>query len=94
MALATSFLSGIKVAETLTVEGPDVVEAIGDPTLFEGRHLDLGEANRRQLLNAGLAEKQIEVSSLCTKCREDLFHSYRRDGKKTGHMLSVIGISS
>jgi len=74
--------------------GPDVVEAIGDPTLFEGRHLNLGEANRRQLLNAGLAEEQIEVSSLCTKCREDLFHSYRRDRKITGHMLSVIGIAS
>jgi YfiH family protein len=74
--------------------GPDVVEAIGDPTLFEGRHLNLGEANRRQLLDAGLAEEHIEVSSLCTKCREDLFHSYRRDGKKTGHMLSVIGIAS
>ena len=74
--------------------GPDVVEAIGDPTLFEGRHLNLGEANRRQLLDAGLVEMQIEVSSLCTKCREDLFHSYRRDGKIIGHMLSVIGIAS
>src|SRR5207237_426192 len=29
VALATSFLSGIKVAETLAVEGPDVVEAWG-----------------------------------------------------------------
>src|SRR5439155_340454 len=52
----------------------------------------LGEANRRQLINSGLREEGIEVSSLCTRCREDLFHSYRRDGKKMGHMLSIIGI--
>ena len=38
-------------------------------------------------------QNQIETSSLCTKCREDLFHSYRRDGKTMGHMLSVIGIA-
>ena len=78
--------------------GQDVVDAIGDPVFFESRphwaklHLNLGAANRRQLINAGLHDEQIEVSSLCTRCRGDLFHSYRRDGKKTGHMLSVIGI--
>src|SRR2546427_7566971 len=78
--------------------GQDVVDAIGDPALFESRpdwsrpHLNLAEANRRQLTNSGLLDRQIEISSLCTQCRGDLFHSYRRDGKKTGHMLSVIGI--
>jgi YfiH family protein len=78
--------------------GGDVVDAIADPALLEFRpewtrpHLDLGKANRRQLINSGLIDQQIEVSSLCTRCREDLFHSFRRDGKKTGHMLSVIGI--
>ena len=53
----------------------------------------LAAANRGQLLQAGIPEEQIETSSLCTKCREDLFHSYRRDGKRMGHMLSVIGIA-
>jgi YfiH family protein len=78
--------------------GEDVVDAIADPALLEYRpewtkpHLNLGAANRRQLVRAGLPGQQIEISSLCTRCREDLFHSYRRDGKKTGHMLSVIGI--
>src|SRR5262249_12481216 len=55
-------------------------------------HLDLATANRQQLSKAGIPEEQIETSSLCTKCRADLFHSYRRDGKRMGHMLSVIGI--
>jgi len=79
--------------------GDEVVEAIGDPAVFERRaewpraHLNLGEANRRQFLNAGLLDEQIETSSLCTHCSQDLFHSYRRDGKKAGAMLSVIGIA-
>jgi YfiH family protein len=53
--------------------------------------LDLGEANRRQLLSAGIPEGQIEVSGLCTVCLEEEFHSYRRDREKAGRMLSVIG---
>jgi YfiH family protein len=79
--------------------GPEVVEAFSEPAAVERRpdwpkpHLNLGEANRRQLLSAGIPEAQIEISSLCTRCREDLFHSYRRDGKRMGHLLSVIGIA-
>jgi YfiH family protein len=79
--------------------GDEVVDAIGDPGAFERRAewpsapLNLGEANRRQLLDCGLLDEQIEVSSLCTHCSEDLFYSYRREGKKAGAMLSVIGIA-
>jgi len=78
--------------------GIDVVEAIGEPALFEYKangakpHLNLAEANRRQLISAGLPENQIATTSLCTRCREDLFYSYRRDRKKAGRMLSVIGM--
>jgi len=54
--------------------------------------LDLRAANRRQLLDAGLAEKNILVSGLCTACRRELFFSYRREGAQTGRLLSVIGI--
>ena len=78
--------------------GEDVVEALPDPASIERRpewpkpHLNLAHANVQQLLKAGIPESQIEVSSLCTKCREDLFHSFRRDGKRMGHMLSVIGL--
>jgi YfiH family protein len=78
--------------------GRDVVDAICDDELIERRsewpkpHLDLGESNRRQLLSAGIPDGRIDTSSLCTKCRQDLFHSYRRDGSRMGHMLSVIGL--
>jgi YfiH family protein len=60
---------------------------------FSKPHVDLAAANLAQLVLAGIPQQQIETSSLCTKCRDDLFHSYRRDGKAMGHMLSVIGIA-
>jgi len=60
---------------------------------FSKPHIDLAAANRAQLVESGIPESQIETSSLCTKCRDDLFHSYRRDGKAMGHLLSAIGIA-
>ncbi len=55
-------------------------------------YLDLAEANRRQLLAAGLNEAAIEVVPLCTSCRTDLFFSYRAEQGFTGRMLSIIGL--
>ena len=54
--------------------------------------LDLVEANRRQLLAAGVAAHNIEVSRLCTSCRPDLLFSYRAEKGRTGRMMSVVGI--
>jgi polyphenol oxidase len=54
--------------------------------------LDLRAANRWQLVDAGVPEKQIDVSDLCTACRTDLLFSYRREGAKTGRLMAVIGI--
>jgi purine-nucleoside/S-methyl-5'-thioadenosine phosphorylase / adenosine deaminase len=54
--------------------------------------LDLRASNRRQLIDAGVPEKQIAVSDLCTACRTDLLFSYRREGAKTGRLMGVIGI--
>jgi copper oxidase (laccase) domain-containing protein len=44
------------------------------------------------LIDAGVPEKQISVSDLCTACRADLLFSYRREGAKTGRLMAVIGI--
>jgi YfiH family protein len=78
--------------------GADVFEAFDDREVFEpaagsGKwRLNLGLANRRQLVQAGIPETQIASSTLCTQCRPDLFFSYRREGKRTGRLLSVIGL--
>ena len=55
-------------------------------------HLDLVEANRRQLLAAGLREENIQASDLCTACRTDLLFSHRAEHGKTGRMFGAIGI--
>jgi YfiH family protein len=55
-------------------------------------HLDLVQANRRQLLDAGLVASQISIVGECTSCRTDRYFSYRAEGGRTGRMLSVIGI--
>jgi YfiH family protein len=54
--------------------------------------LDLRASNRWQLIDAGVPEKQIAVSDLCTACRTDLLFSYRREGAKTGRLMAVIGL--
>jgi YfiH family protein len=56
--------------------------------------LDVRASNRWQLIDAGVPEKQISVSDLCTGCRTDLLFSYRREGAKTGRMMAVIGVQS
>jgi YfiH family protein len=54
--------------------------------------LNLVEANRRQLLAAGVPRTAIEASPLCTSCRTDLLFSYRAEKGKTGRMMSIAGI--
>ena len=64
-------------------------QSAADSTL----HLDLFEANRRQLLDAGLAPQSITLAGGCTACHPDLFFSHRASHGKAGRMLSVIGIA-
>lgn len=54
--------------------------------------LDLVEANRQQLLSAGLSKKNIESSPLCTNCHPELLFSYRAAEGKTGRMMGAAGI--
>jgi YfiH family protein len=54
--------------------------------------LDLVEANRRQLMGAGVSPKNISSSTLCTACRADLLFSYRAEKGVTGRMMGVAGI--
>lgn len=59
----------------------------------QGRmHLDLAEENRRQLIAAGLDSSRIYESGLCTRCRAEDFHSFRRDASAAGRQFSFIGV--
>jgi YfiH family protein len=55
-------------------------------------YLDLVEANRRQLLDAGVRPRNIISSELCTSCHTGLLFSHRAERGKTGRMLAVAGV--
>jgi YfiH family protein len=55
-------------------------------------HVDLKSAVLDQLVMAGIPTGSIEVNPLCTISEPSFFHSYRRDGAKSGRMMAVIGL--
>ena len=66
--------------------------APGHSEIGPSLHLDLVEANRRQLLSAGLKPKSIKTVGGCTSCQTELFFSHRASQGHAGRLLSVIGI--
>ena len=55
-------------------------------------HLDLREANRRQLLAAGVPAANIMALEGCTACSPRKFFSHRKENGRTGRMLALVGI--
>ena len=75
--------------------GPEVAELFngGVVSTKDGAvFVDLKRESRRQLLESGVPDDQIEMSEYCTICGEHLFHSYRRDKERSGRMMGVIGL--
>jgi len=78
--------------------GDDVRDAFGASgasffrTSPRGRlHLDVRAANVRQLEEAGVRPESIYHVPECTFCLPGAYHSYRRDGKGAGRMISFVG---
>ncbi len=63
----------------------------------ENLHLDLAEANRRQLLAAGLGTERVFVMRKCTSCvwlgSRRRFFSHRAEHGHTGRTMGLIGIA-
>ncbi|MFB3776820.1 MAG: peptidoglycan editing factor PgeF [Bryobacteraceae bacterium] len=77
--------------------GPEVAVQFKD--LFPERsdldtaaRIDLAEANRRQLLAAGVPPGNIAMARQCTGCCPGEFFSWRREGKLAGRMIALISI--
>jgi hypothetical protein len=66
--------------------------APGHSPIGPSLHLNLAEANRRQLLSAGLKPRSIQLIGGCTSCQPEMFFSHRASQGRAGRMLSVIGI--
>ena len=84
--------------------GPEVIDGFRErfsyaddllvPTREGHAHIDLLQANERQLMDAGVSRDRIHIAPFCTMNRTDLFFSYRQEKKplgKVGRLMSVIG---
>lgn len=58
----------------------------------ERPHLDLVEANLRELSEAGLHREKISVLSACTSCDAERFFSHRRDAGRSGRQISWVAL--
>jgi polyphenol oxidase len=78
--------------------GPDVAaqlaacSPLGAAAVIPGEkpHVDLRRVVRAQLEAEGIAPEAIDDVAGCTVCDRERFHSFRRDGKVGGRMLSAI----
>ena len=94
-AYASSLFREVKESDPVREKYPLLfltARAPGHSELPVKLFLDLVEANRRQLLDAGVLARNIETSSLCTACHTELLFSFRAEKGVTGRMMAVAGI--
>ena len=62
------------------------------PTQENGKYnVDLQYQACREMIQMGFKKNQIKVSTECTYCSQEKYHSFRRDGKDSGRMIGLIG---
>ncbi len=54
--------------------------------------LNLWEANRRILINAGIRPEHIETAGLCTSCNPEILYSHRKSGNQRGNLAAFLQI--
>ncbi|NIM19986.1 MAG: peptidoglycan editing factor PgeF [Candidatus Latescibacteria bacterium] len=69
---------------------PETVERFFTKSKKGKAHLNLWEANKWQLEEAGLKRADIEAAELCTACHTDLFFSHRAENGKTGRFGGLM----
>ncbi len=52
-------------------------------------YLDLVAINKKELLGLGIKDTHIFDSGICTSCLNEVFFSYRKEGKSCGRMMSI-----
>ena len=93
-----SFQVGKEVADQFAASGFPMDSILSDRgervegTMAGGLHIDLWEANRWILLQAGVRTENIQVAGICTYERNDLFFSARHEGRKCGRIINSIKI--
>lgn len=64
-------------------------EAFGASIIPAPRHVDLGRAVKKMLLDCGLSERRIADSGHCTICENDAFFSYRAENGVCGRHAAI-----
>jgi YfiH family protein len=81
-----------RVAEPLSAMiKPEVRNNYLLPTTHGKYMADLKKINHHLLVEAGVPEDNVVVSSWCTACRTDLLFSHRKEQGKTGRMAAYVG---
>jgi YfiH family protein len=80
------FTVGPEVARPFAHLSSDLVSEAAD-----GPRVDLPGATRLRLQRAVLAAPHIHRMPACTRCRRDLFFSYRGEAGRTGRLISAVG---
>lgn len=55
-------------------------------------HLNLWEANRQQLLAAGILPENMECAEACTACENQWYFSHRAEHGRTGRIAAMIAL--
>ena len=81
------------VLNQLRMNLPDWESVVQDYRGHRAR-LDLKALVRRQVERQGVLAPSVSTVNLCTICHDQLFYSYRREGRVNGTMLSGITLLS
>jgi hypothetical protein len=83
---------GPEVFEPFTRERPALAERVVSQVRDGKALLDLVEANRLEAIEEGVDPDHFGSAGICTICRPDLCHSYRRDGAAAGRMWLLAAL--
>jgi YfiH family protein len=78
-----------EVGEEIYLEAKLLKLAFAIKTREKRYYLDIRKIIKKQLLEEGIKEENIEISDICNACQEDTFYSYRVKNK-TGRFAGVI----
>jgi len=57
--------------------------------IIENRNINLQKINQNQLLKIGIKKENITISTICTKCSNEPYFSYRKD-KDCGRFAGLL----
>lgn len=89
-------LGGPSLQQCCFEVGPEVADQFDDYFLIKGPgdrfYVDSYGAGVRQFRESGVPEDHVISFNECTMCTNNKYHSFRRDGDRSGRMVAMIGL--